>query len=130
MVPLPPVEASPNGRLDRRRRIGGLAAYRDEVALLAREAARREGWSWRGPVRLSMVWGIRGGRAHDGRYRPADVDNAVAAAKPLIDGLRLAGVIADDRWELLELGQVRAERGGGPWVRVVLEVAGHEEAPG
>jgi hypothetical protein len=37
--------------------------------------------------------------------RELDIDNFVASLKPIIDGLRMAGVIEDDNWKLMnEIG--------------------------
>jgi hypothetical protein len=71
-------------------------------------------------VRLSLTFRLRGGA--DGHYRPNDPDNALAACKPLLDGLVDAGAIVDDSWRWLEIGSIRCDRDAGPGMLVRLEV--------
>lgn len=118
-VELPPVALSPNERVDRRTKARETARYRELVGFLAVAERHRTGWMAPGKARLSMVWGMRG--SHPGTCRPRDPDNAVAAAKALIDGLRDAGIIVDDNWAALELGSVTATFEDGPWIRVTVE---------
>lgn len=121
-VPLPPMEVSPNRRFDRRAKARAIACYREQVGFLAVAAARAVDWTPPEKVRLGLLWGLQDGdRRGSGLYHPRDADNAVAAAKALIDGLRDAGVIRDDNWASLKLGDVDATEEGGPWVRVTVE---------
>lgn len=124
VVPLPPIEASPNLHSSRLARMRALTEYRQLVGLLARQRIPA-GWDPTRRQRLSLRFVLgHGRRAGDGCYRPSDPDNAVAAAKPLIDGLIDAGLLEDDSWHYLELGAVTAEDGGEPGVVVRLEVLG------
>lgn len=119
-VPLPPAEASPNLRASRLARMRALAGYRWLVGALARQALERSSWPIAPRVCLSLTYRLAGGR--DGFYRPNDPDNALAAAKPLIDGLSDAGLIEDDSWRWLEIGRIAADPDGGPGVLIRAEV--------
>lgn len=119
-LPLPPREASPNNHASRLARMRALAGYRWLVGALARQALERSSWPIAPRVRLSLTYRLAGGR--DGFYRPNDPDNALAACKPLLDGLVDAGVIVDDSWRWLEIGSIRCDRDAGPGVLVQLEV--------
>lgn len=119
-LPLPPREASPNNHASRLARRRALAGYRWLVGALARQALERSSWPIAPRVRLSLTYRLAGGR--DGFYRPNDPANALAAAKPLIDGLSDAGLIEDDSWRWLEIGSIRCDRDAGPGVLVQLEV--------
>lgn len=117
-VDLPPVELSPNGRHHRQIKARAIAQYRRLVGFLAVAEVHRVDWQTPERARLDMVWGLKGPLR--GSYHPGDVDNAVGAAKTLIDGLRDAGAIRDDNWASLELGSVTATFEEGPWVRVTI----------
>lgn len=121
-VDLPPAEVSPNGRFHRREKARAIADYRKVVGFLAASEVHTLRWVAPAKVRLSLLWGLKDGRKGGGWfYHPRDADNAVAAAKALIDGLRDAGVIRDDNWASLKLGDVDATTEEGPWVRVTVE---------
>ncbi len=66
-----------------------VAAVREAVRLLARPHALRLAQAIGTPVEVELCWEVT-----DKRRR--DVDNAVATLKPAIDGLRDAGILADD----------------------------------
>jgi len=119
-LPLPPREASPNNHSSRLARMRAIGGYRAAVGVIARQAAATAGWRGDRPVRMSLTFRLRGGA--DGHYRPGDPDNALAACKPLLDGLVDAGVIVDDSWLWLEIGSIRCDRDAGPGVLVQLEV--------
>lgn len=118
-VDLPPKELSPNGRFHRQEKARATADYRELVGFLAAAERNRMGWVAPKRARMSMVWGLA--RAPKGSCRPNDPDNAVGAAKALIDGLRDGRVIEDDSWAALELGSVTATFEDGPWVKVTVE---------
>ncbi|HWE64785.1 MAG TPA: hypothetical protein VHB98_23985 [Chloroflexota bacterium] len=80
----PPSPNRPGHPLTRWRRT---APLRDAVAWLAR-AQRPAVPFQRAHVCITLV--------RKGRSQPMDPDNAVAACKPLIDGLRIGGVLVDD----------------------------------
>lgn len=65
-----------------------------------------------------------------GGYHPKDVDNAIAACKSLVDGLRSAGIIASDAKDRLSWGRFHlvttereVKRLGGPGVAVIVRSA-------
>jgi Holliday junction resolvase RusA-like endonuclease len=133
-VPLPPVALSPNGRVHFQVKREATYTYRRTVMFLAHDAMRTTR-GWRSPlakVRVSFEWGLRDKRpAHvvATEYHPKDADNAVAASKALIDGLVDAGIVADDKWACLELGQVSATFSAGPWVKVRIEAIEAASSP-
>ena len=117
-IPLPPAAVSPNARLhwgDRARAV---------------KAARREAWYWfrrflpadwiRVPVRIEVEYHCP--KAAKG-YRPRDIQNAIAALKPAIDGMVDAGVIPDDSRNWLTWGEVKLNRlknGSAPGVHFTV----------
>ncbi len=123
-VPLPPAACQPNGQHGHwSTKNGARRLYRSEVALIAQSAARVADWPIDpGPVRLSLVFGTRHGPVPDGRYRPRDFDNAVAAFKGARDGMRDAGLFADDDHRHLLDGGTQIDPTRGPGVYVRLEV--------
>lgn len=121
-VDLPPVELSPNGRVYRKTRAAAIKDYRQLVGFLAVAEVHRSDWKAPARARLSLLFGMKDSRRSVGLYyHPKDADNALAASKALIDGLRDAGVIKDDNWASLKLGDVDATFEEGPWVRVTVE---------
>lgn len=88
-----------------------MAEYRLYVKLEALNAARLA--KWRAPTKtlLRLRVGLKvASYADKQRYRPQDIDNAVACLKAAIDGLRDADVIQGDTWEHLAL-EVEGDRG-------------------
>jgi hypothetical protein len=94
---------------------------RNAVTVIART-------SWSGPpldfATVSVRARISAKRPQDDRYRPLDVPNLVSALKPAFDGLVVAGVCVDDRFEHFALGAVRIERVAdvadeGLWITVL-----------
>lgn len=129
-VDLPPVELSPNSRAHRMVKQRATREYRDVVGYLAIGEARRVQWVTPQRARVSFLWGLRDHRSAAAKmlsYHPEDPDNAVASLKALLDGLRDARVIRDDRWSALQLGSVDATFEDGPWVRVRVERLGLED---
>jgi hypothetical protein len=57
-------------------------------------------------------------------YSPRDVQNAIIALKPCIDGLIDAGVIQDDSYQFLEWGSTEIVKGKVPQVIIVVEQIG------
>ena len=117
-LPLPPVGVSPNARLH------WAAKHR------AVRAARKCGWYWfrrflpagwePKPVRLDVAYHCPVG---SNGYRPRDIQNAIAALKPMIDGMVDAGVVPDDSDQWVRWGEVKITRngdGGEPGVRVTV----------
>lgn len=123
-VPLPLRELSSNGshghwtKTSRARK-----QYRAEVEA----EARKVGLAPADRVRVSLVFGIMGGRDAK-RYQPRDVANALSAFKAGIDGLIDAGMAPDDSREHLELGRISITAKAGPWVTVTVEPAIEQEA--
>lgn len=120
-VSLPYRELSSNGshghwsKVARVRRL-----YREEARISALAAMREQGWEHTGPVRVHLLFCTRGGRGVQ-RYQPRDEANALAAAKPLLDGIVDAGVVVDDSRKHLTIGGVSIRADGGPFVRVTVE---------
>jgi crossover junction endodeoxyribonuclease RusA len=101
-LPLPPRECSPNARVHWVAKAAAVRDFRADCGILIAQVAMRAprrllvtpvvitldiycGHTWVGDMVIA-----------DGRYRPKDVDNALAACKPLIDAIVDAGVIPDD----------------------------------
>jgi hypothetical protein len=80
-------------------------------------AARKESWYWFRrvlpldwtpvPVSIEVLYHCPK-NAHG--YRPRDIENAIGALKPAIDGMVDAGVIPDDSHMWLEWGRFRLSR--------------------
>lgn len=89
-------------------------AWRDSAAEIVRETV--------GPVspltraRLTVVMRRKA-------LGTADPDNDLARCKPILDGLRDAGLLARDTYRAVEFGPIREERAGqdGPGVLLVVE---------
>jgi Holliday junction resolvase RusA-like endonuclease len=84
---LPPAECSPNSRVHWREKGKAVAIAKDEAIA----AVKAQEWSGP-PVQSALIqvsWGVK-----DKRKR--DTDNFVARTKPFMDGIVIAGVIADD----------------------------------
>ena len=94
--------------------------YREEARISALAAMREQGWEHKGPVRVHLLFCTRGGRGVQ-RYQPRDVANAIAAAKPLFDGLVDAGIVPDDSQQHLDVGSTRITTNYGPYVLVTVE---------
>ena len=84
-LPLPPKELSPNARIHWAKKAAATYEYRSQCGWIARVA----GLKFRGPVRIEYLF-----RFCDRRRR--DLDNLIKSMKPALDGLRDAGVIAED----------------------------------
>ncbi len=54
------------------------------------------------PARVTLTLRQTRKRPRDGYYRPHDRDNAMAALKPVFDGIKDAGLIVDDTAEHIE----------------------------
>lgn len=115
---LPPVECSPNPKraISWRRKSTAVKKYRGEVAFDAGIAKIASLWPVQPParVRVSLDYytarpkpGTAAAFFAAGRYRPLDSDNAIAAAKSALDGLRDACVIGADTSRRLQIGHVR-----------------------
>lgn len=126
-LPLPPAVSSPNRRAAWQKKASAAKQYRNACAFLALDAVRRAGWEAPATVRLDLVLGTAprlheasGRKLPDGRYRPLDEDNAVAACKALFDGLRDAGAVAEDHSGALRIGGVRIDSEAAPGVTVTI----------
>ncbi len=135
-VPLPYRALSPNSAQGRSRHWAYQAGqdsprqtYKRDVAFAAMEALQKApGWTVPKRARVSLVFGTKQDRRAERfqadewkPYRPIDWPNAVSAAKPLFDGLVVAGVISDDNHEVLEGGSVVIRPDLGPGVTVTVE---------
>lgn len=102
VLPLPPIEVSPNYRSrTHHARMRGIASYREAARVIGLAAKRKEGWEapdlavarstfYLGRTRLKKAGG------DDRLARPKDRDNAMACLKAAFDGLCDAGVIQGD----------------------------------
>ena len=109
-LPLPPADLSPNTRKDRRQTTATRRGYREHACLLAIAAQGSHRRQWTAATVAYRFY------LPDRRRR--DIDNLIAAAKPVLDGLQDARVIADDSGVLLS-----AERYLDPtWPRLEVEV--------
>ncbi len=117
---LPYRELSSNARVHYRTRAVWTAHYRQDCAVIAREAMRAQQWlPTASQVRMDLLFGIKGGRKIQ-RYQPTDLSNAVASFKAGQDALVDAGVILGDDKKRLSLGSIEITSKAGPFVRVVL----------
>lgn len=117
-VPLPHANCSPNARL-----------HWGEKAR-ATSAARKCAWYWfqRGlPVGWEQVPVMLEVRYHCPRsaagYRPRDIQNAIGALKPMVDGMVDAGVVPDDSRQWVEWGAFTLDRrknGEAPGVHITV----------
>jgi len=112
-IPLPPSELSPNGRhhwAAKNRAIngtGGRVGYKGEVFALA----------WKAkpvalnpkPIRITFDW-YMGPMPGCDCYRPRDADNAVAAMKAAIDGIKMARWVPDDGHQWVKIGEPTLRR--------------------
>lgn len=136
-VPLPPRALNPQGTgVQQRWQFSYAKAYRETIMIEGRNALADDQWRWRcvddGSVlyRVSLFAG-RGVCGHAGGdrllpdkkrcYRPLDVTNLVSAFKHGFDGLKDAGIIPDDNYRVMELGEVRIVDDAPGVVRVRIE---------
>lgn len=110
VMPLPPIGCSPNTHRHWRYKAAAVKKYRSDCFLMAK--SQYGGATIATRVRLSFDWYMakQFSNVYDGLYRPKDTDNAIAAIKPLIDGLRDAGILADDNHQHVEIGRVNLYR--------------------
>ena len=118
--PLPPSDLSPNRsrNVHWSRKSKTVADYREFVCILARNGALHVGWVAPEKATVSLLWCLKDGRGKG--YQPRDADNAVGAAKTLLDCLRDAGVLVDDTWAHMRLGGVDVDKQRGPYVEVTV----------
>jgi len=90
---LPPYECGLNTRVHWAVRAKATKAAHDEVIGLCREQQGSQQPMGKATVTITFT-------VPDKRAR--DKGNLIAAAKPFLDGLRLAGVIADDAWQFID----------------------------
>jgi crossover junction endodeoxyribonuclease RusA len=101
-LPCPERALSPNAHIH----------WRDKAA--ATKVARKQSWYWFqrhkprkwkvGPIILEIEYRYGIGMRD---YKPRDVQNAIAALKPCLDGMVDAGVVPDDSHEWVNFGRVR-----------------------
>lgn len=123
-VNLPPRELSPNGgnaTAHWSTIAGARKEYRFAVKVQALNALRLARWQRPERVRVSLLWCTAGRPRGVGLYAPRDAGNAVAAFKPGFDGLVDAGVMDDDDWAHMWLGDVNLDPASGPFVVVTIE---------
>jgi len=123
---LPKVALSPNGNK------GGTWAGRHGatrelrgIAKIAVQSARNPPLAVYDRARIDVEYRHTGSKKHrDGHYRPRDIANAIAALKPVYDGIVDAGIIPDDSYDHMELGPhriVRVERYEDEGLAVTIE---------
>jgi hypothetical protein len=104
-LPLPPLGASPNSRLHYYAKARAVKAAR-KVAWYWFKRAKPSDWN-PVPLILSVVYHCP--QCTVG-YKPRDVQNAIAALKPAVDGMVDAGLIPDDSRKWLSWGEVTLSR--------------------
>lgn len=92
-LPLPPRELSPNARVHWSVRNRATQEAKDLVVCAVLEQQARGKPLDHATVKLTFIKPRRGRR---------DKDNLIAAAKPYMDGLVLAGVIVDDNSDVID----------------------------
>lgn len=101
-IPLLPERAlSPNGRAH----YMAVARARKELRQATWIWARQARAAWHDPIdpaRVTLTLQQTRKKPRDGYYRPHDRDNAMAALKPVFDGIKDAGLIVDDTAEHIE----------------------------
>lgn len=115
LLPLPSRGVSPNARLhwaDKHRAV---------------KAARRVAWYWfrrvlpldwqQQPVTLDVIYRCPG---RSEGYRPRDIQNAIGALKPMVDGMVDANVVPDDSAEWVQWGRVSISKVGLPGILVTV----------
>jgi len=88
-LPLPPAALSPNARVDRRRVAPIRAAYREHACaagIAAQDRGPRRRWDF-----TTVTY-----QFHLPDRRRRDIDNLIASAKAILDGLQDAQVFTDD----------------------------------
>lgn len=117
-LPFPGRGLSPNSRLHWRVKAAAVAGYREACGWIAKEAMQRLEAPLEPPVKADILYVLP-----DGRRR--DPDNLLAMLKPAWDGMVDAGLLVDDRWQLLKVGEPRFEQGKKPgMVKVTLHSEG------
>ena len=112
-IPLPPSELSPNARhhwAAKNRAIngtGGHGGYKGEVFALAWKA-KPDAFNPK-PIRITFDW-YMGPMPGCDCYRPRDADNAVAAMKAAIDGIKMARWVPDDGHQWVKIGEPTLRR--------------------
>lgn len=100
VVSPPPLECSGNRRGHTIAKSGAIKHYREYVSIVTQSEMRR--LSPMTCATLTVVYGTAPVKLSDApRYRPRDIDNAVASIKPAIDGLVSGGAIVDDSFKHL-----------------------------
>ena len=104
---LPRTALSPNGAQGGSWRAKASATKElREATRIAAESAF-SGRSGLNRARVGVEYRITSQRRRDGSYRPRDLGNALAALKPLFDGIVDAGIVPDDSVRYMELGETR-----------------------
>jgi Holliday junction resolvase RusA-like endonuclease len=82
--------------------------------LLALEAYRDSLFSTTGdypwgsvPIRISATFYTHQSPLTAGRYRPRDCDNALRSIKPVLDGIKDAGLVKDDGAKWVSIGEIK-----------------------
>lgn len=130
-LPLPLRGASQNTHAHWRVRQKAAGVMRPLAMAKAQDAMRSAPWPENPRVRLSATFDMGPDKPGIGklvkRYRPLDVDNAIASLKPYIDGLRDAKVFQTDSHHFVQWGEVVLNRSaklhqGRSRVLIVVEV--------
>lgn len=121
-VGLPYRELSSNGNIHWRTKTRLVKEYREEAKVIAASAMLLAKWVAPLRVDIALEFGTKGGRKVR-RYQPRDEQNAIAAAKSLIDGVVDAGVVADDSRHFVHFCGATINSNDGPWVRVTVTEA-------
>lgn len=103
-LPLPPIQASPNGRFHWGARARATRLYREICGQFVQAQIGRQRVS--GKVIVDLDFYLARKLLPDTFYRPRDKDNAVASIKAAIDSLKDAKLITNDSKKHLNIGRV------------------------
>lgn len=105
-LPLPPIQASPNGRFHWGAKARAVRLYREQCGYLIRQATQRKR-AMTGLVTIDLDFYMCKGIQAEGQYLARDPDNAVSSIKAAIDALKDAGLIKGDSKRYVKIGEVR-----------------------
>ena len=110
---LPYRELSPNARLHWAVKRKWTEVARNEAHIEAMSVLGRKKWEI--PTKATIYYEFT---VKDNRRR--DIENLIAACKAHVDGLVDAGVISDDRWEVLRFGGAIVTKGNKNQTKLII----------
>lgn len=103
-LPLPPIQASPNGRFHWEARARATRLYREVCGQFVQAQIGRRRVA--GQITVDLDFYLARKLLPDTFYRPRDRDNAIASIKAAIDSLKDANLITNDSKKHLNIGRV------------------------